>query len=155
MVKVPNVEEMRGESGGEFAGGRRVREDSGKEGWDKGSEERRGGGTLDKILAGGAVSLKEEATESQLERREEEKRENSALNCHRSLKQTESLTQLSQLTGQLQTGQSTKKGKKKKKLIRNWLTKNRFVKSDLVRRLNFNEADRAKACSIYSRIIRS
>lgn len=160
MVKVPNVEEMRGETGGEFAGGRRMGEDRGEEGWGKGSEERRGGGTLDKILVGGAVSLKEEETESQLERREEERRENSALNCHRSLKQTQN-GQLNSVS-QLKSGPSTHKRlvnykqdnqqkKVKKKTV--WSTKNRFVKSDLVRRLNFNEAGRAKACSTYSRII--
>ena len=52
------------------------------------SERRRGGGTDETGLMGGALSLREEETEPQLERSEEESRENSALNCHRSL-QTE------------------------------------------------------------------
>lgn len=49
------------------------------------SEEQRGGGMEEEGLVGGALSLREEETESQPESREEDRRENSALSCHRSL----------------------------------------------------------------------
>lgn len=47
---------------------------------------RREGGKKGKTFLEGALSLSEKDTESQLERREEDRRENSALNCQRSLR---------------------------------------------------------------------
>lgn len=75
-----------GRDGEESEGGRTRVEDRGGEEEGRGrSEGRTGGGTEEEGLMGGALSLREEETESQLERREEERRENSALNSHRSL----------------------------------------------------------------------
>ncbi|TNN69560.1 hypothetical protein EYF80_020205 [Liparis tanakae] len=78
--KVPRVEEEKrgGRDDEESRGGRTRVEERGVSGEGR-SEGRRGGGR------GGALSLREEETESQLDRRDEERRENSALNCHRLL----------------------------------------------------------------------
>lgn len=62
-----------------------MEDNGGEEEGGGGSEGRRGGGTGEKGLIGGVLSLSEVETESQLDRRQEDRRENSALNCHRSL----------------------------------------------------------------------
>jgi len=104
-------EEKRGGRDDEESRGGRTRvEERGVSGEGR-SEGRRGGGR------GGALSLREEETESQLDRRDEERRENSALNCHRSLETERQVGQLpsgwstnrlvNEQVGQLPSGWST------------------------------------------------
>lgn len=55
---------------------------------DRGGDEYDGAGRSEEAgLISGALSLSEEQTESQLQRRDEESLENSALSCHRSLQE--------------------------------------------------------------------